>query len=135
MRNIIELNEEQIDEVCEKLSAYNRNFIGYRLNGSVCIGIEEDGRLIAGLTGYMTAFKILYIDTVFVEEEFRQRGIGTSLIREAERRAKELGANMIRLDTFNWQGRDFYNKLGYEEVGSYSSPEDGFSEHFFLKRI
>ena len=34
---------------------------------------------------------------------------------------------------FNWQGREFYIKLGYEEVGQYSSPQDGFSELFFKK--
>lgn len=61
--------------------------------------------------------------------------IGTLLMKEVERRAEKLGANMIRLDTFNWQGRDFYRSLGYEEVGSYENNIDGFSEHFFLKRL
>lgn len=61
--------------------------------------------------------------------------MGKELLKEAESRAKALGANMIRLDTFNWQGREFYLKLGYEEVGQYSSPEDGFSEHFFVKML
>lgn len=42
---------------------------------------------------------------------------------------------MIRIDTFDWQGRDFYTSLGYEQVGKYNSEIDGFSEHFFLKRI
>ena len=135
MIKIVELNKEQVDIIDEKLAAYDKAFIGYRLGGSVNIGVQQDGRLIAGLNGYMTAFKILYIGTMFVEEEFRQRGVGRELIREAERRAKALGANMIRLDTFNWQGKGFYEKLGYEEVGRYESPEDGFSEHFFLKRL
>ncbi|GAA0692696.1 hypothetical protein SAMN04487885_12614 [Clostridium cadaveris] len=56
-------------------------------------------------------------------------------MNEIERRAKLLGANIIRLDTFNWQGREFYTSIGYEEVGSYESVEDGFSEYFFLKRL
>ena len=132
---MVDLNEEQIGEIYESLAAFDRKFIGYRLEGSVNIGIERDGRLIAGLNGYMTAFKILYIDTVFVKEEYRRQGVGTELLREAERRAKTLGANIIRLDTFNWQGREFYKKLGYEEIGEYSSQEDGFSEHFFVKRL
>ena len=134
-RAVIELNEEQIGGIYESLAAFDRKFIGYRLEGSVNIGIQSDGKLIAGLNGYMTAFKILYIDTVFVQEEYRRQGVGTELIKEAEKRAKALGANIIRLDTFNWQGREFYKKLGYEEVGGYSSAEDGFSEHFFMKRI
>ena len=134
-KELVDLNQGQIDEIYESLAAFDRKFIGFRLEGNVNIGIQADGRLIAGLNGYMTAFKILYIDTVFVEEEYRRQGVGTELLKEAEKRAKALGANMIRLDTFNWQGREFYKKLGYEEVGEYSSPEDGFSEHFFVKRL
>ena len=82
-----------------------------------------------------TAFKILYVSTVFVSEEYRGKGVGKSLICEMENRAKKLGANVIRLDTFSWQGRDFYRALGYEEVGHYANEEDGYEEHFFLKRI
>lgn len=40
---------------------------------------------------------------------------------------------MIRVDTFDWQGRDFYETVGFEEVGRYEA--EGFSEHFYLKRI
>lgn len=134
-KELVDLNQGQIDEIYESLAAFDRKFIGFRLEGSINIGIQSDGKLIAGLNGYMTAFKILYIDTIFVEEEYRRQGVGTELLKEAEKRAKALGANLIRLDTFNWQGREFYKKLGYEEVGEYSSPEDGFSEHFFVKRL
>ena len=56
-------------------------------------------------------------------------------MREMEKRAKALGANMIRLDTFDWQGKEFYEALGYQQVGHYTNEEDGFSEYFFLKRI
>ena len=134
-RTVAELSEEQIGEIYESLAAFDRKNIGYRLDGSVNIGIESDGRLIAGLNGCMTAYRIFYIDTVFVEEEYRRQGVGTALLKEAEKRARALGANMIRLDTFDWQGREFYKKLGYEEVGGYSSAEDGFSEYFFVKRL
>ena len=47
---------------------------------------------------------ILYVGTVFVDEEYRRRGIGTMLMAEVEHRALALGADTIRLDTFNWQG-------------------------------
>ena len=52
-----------------------------------------------------------------------------------EQRAKKLGVNMIRLDTFNWQGYEFYKSLGYEEVGHYYNEVDKFHEYFFVKRI
>lgn len=40
---------------------------------------------------------------------------------------------MIRLDTFDFQGREFYRALGYEEIGHYENALDSFSESFFLK--
>ena len=42
---------------------------------------------------------------------------------------------MIRLDTFNWQGKEFYEALGYEIVGRYENDEEGYAEYFFLKRL
>ena len=95
----------------------------------------DGGQLIAGLDACMTAYKILYVSTVFVEAAFRRHGYGKKLMTALEHRAKALGANMIRLDTFDWQGKSFYESLGYEIVGKYENAEDGFTEYFFLKRL
>ena len=132
---IIELNEEQVEEIEEKLSDFDNDFIKFKLEGNIQIGIKENDKLIAGLDACMTAFKILYVSTVFVEEEYRRKGYGRKLMQEMENRAKKMGANIIRLDTFNWQGKDFYEAIGYEMVGSYENKLEGYSEHFFLKRL
>ncbi len=132
---IINLSEEQECEIRYYLDEYNAKHIKYRLDGMMRIGVEENGKLIAGLIAYMSVYKILYVDTVFVDEKYRRQGYGRKLIQELERRAKEQGVNTIRLDTFNWQGTEFYKALGYEVVGSYTNKEDGFEETFFLKRI
>lgn len=133
--NIIDLNEEQLESIEDRLSEFDEQHITYKLDGSIQIGIEEDGKIVAGLDACMTAFKILYVSTVFVEEAYRRKGYGTRLIQEMERRAKELGANTIRLDTFSWQGKEFYEALGYQVVGYYENATDGYEEYFFLKRI
>jgi len=132
---LIVLTEEQAEYINEQLHAYDKEYIKYRLDGGVQIGIEINGDLVGGLNAYMTAFHILYVDTVFVSEIYRRQGIGRKLIYAMEQRAKELGANMIRLDTFDWQGYEFYKSLGYEEVGHYYNEEDNFHEYFFVKRI
>lgn len=129
------LTEEQSEYINGQLYAYDKEHIKYRLEGGVQIGIEMNGMLVGGLNAYMSAFHILYVDTLFVAEEYRKQGIGRKLICEMEQRAKELGANMIRLDTFDWQGYEFYKRLGYEEVGHYYNEEDKFHEYFFVKRI
>lgn len=133
--SVINLSEEQVEEIQDNLEAYNDEHIKYRIEGGIALGIEEDGSLVAGLVSYMSVYKILYVDTVFVNEHYRRRGYGRRLMEEMEKQAKEKGVTIIRLDTFDWQGRDFYCSLGYEEVGRYRSEEDDFEESFFLKRI
>jgi GNAT superfamily N-acetyltransferase len=133
--NIEQLNDEQLEVVEGKLEAYDKNYITFKIDGDIHLGAFSEGELVGGIDACMTAFHILYVSTLFVEEAHRGKGIGKALLQETEKQAKELGANMIRLDTFDWQGRDFYLALGYEQVGSYTNDIDGFSEYFFVKRI
>ena len=132
---IIDLNDEQTEEIEKGLEQYDYKHITYSLDGRISIGIEENGRLIAGLDACMTAFRILYVSTVFVDAAHRRNGLGRELIAEMEKRAKKLGANTIRLDTFGYQGKDFYLAMGYKQVGFYRNEEDDYEEYFFLKRI
>ena len=133
--NIIDLTETQVEDIETRLEEYDENYITYKMDGNIQIGVEDNGKLIAGLDACITAFKILYVSTVFVDENYRRKGVGEMLIREMEKRALTMGVNTIRLDTFNWQGKDFYEVLGYTCVGQYENAEDGYSEYFFLKRI
>ena len=133
--SFVELDDEQLEAIEDKLSEFDEKYISYKMEGSIKIGIEEDGKIVAGLDACITAFKILYVSTVFVDEDRRRQGYGRRLMAEMERRAKEMGVNTIRLDTFSWQGKEFYEALGYEIVGSYENSDDGYAEYFFLKRI
>lgn len=132
---VINLNDEQVGDIESRLEKYDENHITYKVSGGISVGIMADGILIAGADGCMTAFRILYVSTVFVDEQYRGMGIGRRLMEAVEEKAAALGANMIRLDTFDWQGAKFYEKLGYERVGHYTNEIDGFSEYFYLKRL
>ena len=132
---IIDMNEEQIEDIEARLEAFDDAHISRKLNGCIQIGVEENGKLIAGLDACVTAFRILYVSTVFVDEAYRRKGYGARLIREMEKRAAAMGVNTIRLDTFNWQGKDFYEAMGYTAAGHYENADDGYSEYFFVKRI
>ena len=132
---IIDLNQEQVEDIEERLEDFDESYITYKMDGEIQIGIEDDGKLVAGLDACITNFKILYVSTVFVDEEYRRKGLGARLMREMEKRAAAMGVNMIRLDTYDWQGKEFYEALGYECVGHYDNKEDGFSEYFYLKRL
>lgn len=132
---MIQLSGDQVSEIENRLERYDDRHIKDRRTGDVNIGVMYEGELIAGACGCISAFRILYVSTVYVNERFRKKGVGRMLMKKVEEAARALGANMIRLDTFNWQGAGFYLKLGYEQVGYYSSCMDEFEEYFFLKRL
>ena len=132
---IVDLSKDQIEQIRNDLEEFNDNHVSYRIDGRITIGIEKDGQIIGGLLAYMSVYKILYVDTVFVQEQYRRKGYGKKLMEAMEEKAKQLGANTIRLDTFNWQGKDFYLALNYEQAGYYRNNEEGYEEYFFLKRL
>ena len=132
---LVDLTETQVACVEEMLNDFDEHFITFKMDGNIQIGIEENGKIIAGLDACVTAFKILYVSTVFVDEKHRRKGYGKLLIEEMEKRAKDMGINTIRLDTFSWQGKDFYEALNYKVVGFYENKIDGYAEYFFVKQL
>ena len=135
MLEIRDLSPTHLAEVETRLQNYDEAHIKTRLEGAISIGVYQDGEMIAGADACITAHRILYVSTVFVDENHRRQGIGRMLMADVEKRARALGANLIRLDTFDWQGKEFYQSIGYEIVGQYDCPQDEFSEYFFLKRL
>ncbi len=129
------LDRKEAAELAKRLEEYDSELFPNPVSHELRIGIRDGEKLIAGATGSMTPFGILYVDTVYVDKDYRHHKLGTLLMLEVEKEARRRGALLIRLDTFSWQGKDFYPTLGYEKVGSYDAPEFGFSEYFYLKRL
>ena len=75
---------------------------------------DLDGNILAGINSMLYCWNCLYIDVLWVKEEFRKQGYGSLLLNEVEKIAKEKGCKLIHLDTFDFQGKDFYIKHGYE---------------------
>ena len=67
-----------------------------------------------------------------VHADLRHRGIGQMLLAEAERHAVEFGCHSAWLDTFSFQGPDFYPKFGYQEFARLDYPPD--HQRIFLKK-
>ncbi len=61
------------------------------------------------------------VDDVFVEPEFRNRGMGRALLQSVKSWAQEKGADGISLQVAaaNSRGRKFYDELGFREISVY----------------
>jgi GNAT superfamily N-acetyltransferase len=92
---------------------------------------DTEGRVVGGLLG-KTEWGWLHVGTLAIQEEYRGRGYGTKLLARAEREALARGCHDAYLDTFSFQARPFYEKLGYEVFGVL----ENFAEHtrFFLRK-
>jgi ribosomal protein S18 acetylase RimI-like enzyme len=66
-------------------------------------------------------FYWLRVGVLWVDEAARGRGIGSQLLAEAERLAREMGARNAALETFEWQAPRFYQEHGYEVVARLES--------------
>jgi ribosomal-protein-alanine N-acetyltransferase len=59
-----------------------------------------------------------YIQSVYVEPEFRSRGLGSRLMQFAEERILREAPNIfVCVSSFNPRARQLYERLGYELVG------------------
>jgi GNAT superfamily N-acetyltransferase len=63
-------------------------------------------------------------------------GIGTRMLKIAEREARKMQVKKIFLDTYNFQAPEFYQKHEYQEVGRYQGyRKDGTDKIFYKKTL
>ena len=70
------------------------------------------GELLAALAG-RTFGNWFYLESFWLDESLRQRGIGRAMLAEAEAIARDRGCRYVILDTLNFQARPFYQRQGY----------------------
>jgi GNAT superfamily N-acetyltransferase len=75
----------------------------------------------------------LHVDLLFVPEALRRSGIGRQILTQAEQEASRRGCRGVWLDTFSFQARGFYERLGYTAFGLIEDYPPGHSR-FFLKK-
>jgi GNAT superfamily N-acetyltransferase len=94
---------------------------------------DEAGAIRAGLIGHIYA-GWLFINLLWVHADLRRTGIGSGLVAEAERRAIAFGCHSAQVDTFSFQGPEFYPRFGYQVFGKLDYPPD-HQRIFFEKRL
>lgn len=76
-----------------------------------------------------------YISDVVVPETARGQGLGSALMRQAEQEARARGCRHMWLDTFEFQARPFYERLGFEVFGRLDGLEPFFPRYFMKKTL
>ena len=94
----------------------------------------SDGPIVAGVYG-ATMWGWLMVDGLWVAEELRGRGLGRRLMLAAEAEAIERGCHGSSLGTFDFQAREFYERLGYTVLGALEHFPKGHTHYTLWKSL
>jgi ribosomal protein S18 acetylase RimI-like enzyme len=119
VKNVIQYNDHQVErERWQRLAVFVR---------------DEHGKIVGRLNGY-THWDWLFISHVWVDASLRGQGYGRILLQKAEDAALERGCLHAHVDTFDFQARGFYEKLGYKIFGVLEDFPKGHTRYFLHKR-
>jgi len=99
---------------------------------AIFLSNPETGEILGGLWAW-TSFSFLHIDLLYIPESMRRIGLGSRLVTQAEQEAPRRDCRGAWLDTFSFQARGFYERLGYTVFGTIEDYPPGHSR-FFLKK-
>jgi ribosomal protein S18 acetylase RimI-like enzyme len=101
----------------DRLYRHNAAITGCDNARSFTIFVRDGAReIMAGLHGW-TWGDTGYVQTLWVREDLRGRGLGTRLLATAEVEAARRGCREMHTDTHSYQAPDFYRHCGYQTIG------------------
>ncbi|MBO4839334.1 MAG: GNAT family N-acetyltransferase [Lachnospiraceae bacterium] len=131
--------EEDEDLIEEKLDAINDSIVHPEEDTEdkylVFKITDADGNIIAGCLVYISNWKMANLDVLWVDEKHRGKGLGSALIRAAEKAARESACHTMILGTFSFQARPLYEKHGYTLCGTVRDFPRGHANYTLLKRL
>ena len=98
------------------------------------VTLRDDDSQLRGAVLASTIWNWLSTDALWVDPALRGLGHGRRLMVEAERIAGGRGCTQARLDTFDFQARGFYERLGYAVYAELEDFPPGHAQ-FHMRKI
>ena len=117
------------------LRGFNIRVIGDPEEVPVTIFLRDDaGAVVGGLLGHIK-WRWLYVSKLWIADSHRGKGHGFDLMNAAEDFARSKQCVGSYLDTFEYQARPFYEKLGYTLFGTLEGYPPGYRQFFLSKSL
>ena len=127
-------DEELRKAIVAPLIAYNTSQAGSSQNRPIVVLLKDaSGEVVGGLWGH-TGYDWLFTQLLVVPASLRGQGVGSEIMQMAEQEAIRRGCHGAWLDTFEFQARGFYERIGYECFAELPNYPNGFSR-FFMKKM
>ena len=135
---ILDGSEEDAEYICDQLdNGFNDKYVQdkhdyIKINRKL---IDKDGKVVAAIMAGVTGIDIAWIWKIWVDEEYRNQGLGSLLIKHFEKKAKEKGATKIVSDEIYDWNIDFFFKNGYKASGELKDLPKGHSSFIVYKDL
>ena len=106
------------DSTCilkEGILRFNESHTHERANHFCVFARNANLEIVGGASIYQHS-DALYLDTLWVDESYRGKMIGTELMETTLKEAVGRGCKRVFTDTFDFQALDFYEKFGFKEI-------------------
>jgi GNAT superfamily N-acetyltransferase len=113
--------QEDIDTIDRGLAEYNRARVGWSYERIAIYARDNEGAIVGGLVGEIF-WDWLHVATLWIDDAYRGRDVGTELLRRAEEMALSRGITRSHVETTSFQAPGFYAKNGYEVYGQFEKP-------------
>lgn len=80
-------------------------------------------------------YESAFLRWAWVDKKLRGKSLGRALMAAAEEEARRRGAVNLWLDTFSFQARPFYEKLGYKVFGTLKTGRKGVERYWLSKDL
>lgn len=99
------------------------------------IGVRDAKGALRGGFLMEIYYETAFLKWAWVDEKLRGKALGRTLMAVAEDESRKRGAKNLWLDTFSYQARPFYEKLGYKLFGTLEMGRLDLSRYFMAKDL
>ena len=96
---------------------------------------KEDNKIVGVITGH-SYYKEVHIEDLIILQQYRNKHIGSRLIKSVEDFFVDKGFENINLTTYNFQAPEFYKKCGFKiEFIRENKENPKLNKYFFIKNF
>jgi GNAT superfamily N-acetyltransferase len=118
----------------QKLNEYNFTHVPPDNHEELCLLVRNGDDIIGGLLGG-TYWKWMHVGYLWVDENERYNGVGTSLLERAKEIAIKRGCKNAHVETHDFQNLAFHEERGYRVFGKLADLPEGHTKYYLQKRL
>ncbi|NRB10452.1 MAG: GNAT family N-acetyltransferase [Rickettsiaceae bacterium] len=115
------------------LNKFNYPFLGEH-GSKLSIFAKRDEVIIGGAYSEKCS-DAFYLRLLWIDDNYRTQGIGKKLLSLLDEEAHKEGIRKIFVDTYQFQAKEFYEKLEYKVIATVPEYILGYDRFFFRKDL